>query len=164
MAVIATADVVMAGFGTGVSDFSFLAWIEFEPGLESFVFCFGTAGAVDPPAAGSAAAGATTGVGTAGFTVVDVDARGMPCFGLVAAVFAPSVAVACEGFPFAELGNLVGPSDETSFVTVASFSVDDEDDIGPSCLSFFTVISDSVVVDFSPTIPLTSLALLSAFS
>lgn len=157
----------MAGFGTGVSDFSFLAWIVLDPGLESLGFCFAAAGEVDLPAAGSAAAGATAGVGIAVFAVLvelAVDASAVSCFGFVAAFFAPSVVVAGEGFPFAELGNFVDPSDDASFVTVASVGVDDEDDFGSTWLSFFTATSDSLVVDFSPAIPFTSLALLPSFS
>ena len=157
----------MAGFGTGVSDFSFLAWIVFDAGLESLGFCFGAAGTVDPPAAGSITAGATAGMGIAVFAVLvelAVDASAVSCFGFVAAVFAPSVAVAGEGFPFAELGNFVDPSDDASFVAVASVGVDDEDEFGSTWLSFFTVTSDSLVVDFPPVIPLASVALLSSFS
>ena len=166
-AVTVAVDGVVIGFGAAVSGFSFLAWVVFKPGLESLVFCFGAPGALNPPGAGSTAAGAGTGVGKdfLGWLVaLEVVVPVVPCFGSVAAVADPSLAVAGEGFAFAELDNLAGPFDEASFVTFVSFSVDEEDGVGSVGPSFFTATSDSVVVDFSPSIPLASFALLSAFS
>jgi len=123
-------DVVSAGFGAAVSDFTFLVGVALESGLGSLVpLCFGAPGAVDPFATDAVAAGFVDVVGRDFLElVVVVDTDGIIALSfevvLVAVFAAPPVPVVGEGFPLAELGNFTGPDDETLFSAFVSFDFD----------------------------------------